>query len=247
MISLARTVNRFLRRRGVIIRRSRFPLPRKRDVDPEELRLLASTVDRFVSEHGDEGATRRKSLEEYLTFTRLAFYHNVIALCREAGVEFDNRDVADIGTGFGYLCRLIRRESPTARIFGFDLSSERLKFARALCEDGTYQVRELMQMDGSFDVVFLTEVLEHLPEPEEALQKLLSLIRFDGWVVLTVPNGREDNVLNHINFWSPESWRHFIELNIGPEFQPTFGQVRNGNNFVAIRRVAGDTAANAPA
>jgi SAM-dependent methyltransferase len=240
MKSFARAVNRILRRQGIVVRRRRYPQPRKSDVSLEERKALAAKIDAYVAANPQSsGPCSRATLETYLHYTRLAFYQNVVQLCREAGVEFADRDVADIGTGMGYLCRVIKRSFPTARVSGYDQCAVRLSFARALCEDVEFGTCDLMDVDGSFDVVLLMEVLEHLSEPEKAVQKLLSLVRPRGWVVITVPNGREDNYVGHINFWSPESWRHFIEINLSRDFQPTFASTRNGNNFVAIRRIAG--------
>jgi 2-polyprenyl-3-methyl-5-hydroxy-6-metoxy-1,4-benzoquinol methylase len=239
MISLTRTFNRLLRQQGIFIRRSRYPRPRKSQVRSEERRYLAGRIDEFLAQNPHKtGPTCRRSLEDYLHFSRLAFYHDVMSLCRDAGVEFNDRDVADVGTGVGYLCRIIKLQSPSARVRGFDLSAPRLEFARFLCPDVEFRTCDLMDVDGTYDVVFLMEVLEHMNEPETVLQKLLSLVRPQGWAVITVPNGREDHYLLHVNFWSPESWRHFIEINVGKEFRPTFGSTRNGNNFVAIRSEA---------
>ncbi|MCK4934746.1 MAG: methyltransferase domain-containing protein [Simkaniaceae bacterium] len=61
------------------------------------------------------------------------------------------------------------------------------------------------------DVIFCTEVLEHLQHPESAITHLLTLKKDAGVLILTVPNGRIDSSAQHINFWSPESWKIFLQ------------------------------------
>jgi len=53
--------------------------------------------------------------------------------------------------------------------------------------------------------------LEHLLYPARALKQILGILEPSGMVLLTVPNGRIDNFGGHINFWSPESWKVFLE------------------------------------
>ena len=33
----------------------------------------------------------------------------------------------------------------------------------------------------------------------------------EGVLILTVPNGKIDTFMGHINFWSPESWAIFLK------------------------------------
>jgi 2-polyprenyl-3-methyl-5-hydroxy-6-metoxy-1,4-benzoquinol methylase len=61
-----------------------------------------------------------------------------------------------------------------------------------------------------FDVVFCTEVLEHILSPEKALRNLIGMTNIPGVVIITVPNGRTDRCARHFNFWSPESWEVFV-------------------------------------
>lgn len=86
------------------------------------------------------------------------------------------------------------------------------------------------------------EVLEHLEYPDRALQTLTGALRPGGTLLLTVPQGRIDRSRYHINFWSPESWKLFIEAQIGG-----IGEVETGtfaklgstvhrNNFAVLHK-----------
>ena len=62
-----------------------------------------------------------------------------------------------------------------------------------------------------YDIIFCTEVLEHLLNPWEATHHLENALLPGGTLVLTVPEGRKDHSNEHINFWSPESWKAFLD------------------------------------
>ena len=51
--------------------------------------------------------------------------------------------------------------------------------------------------DSRFDVVLLTEVLEHLPEPLLALKELNRILRKGGCLYLTAPQGWEEHIPPH--------------------------------------------------
>jgi len=188
----------------------------------------------------------------YLSKERLSFYHELIEICRDHDVHFGNKNVADVGTYLGYLPRLILDSEPNCRVTGFDLDERSMGLARHLCpacefiffdpfyDPGPYA--------GLFDIVFCTEVLEHLTEPEESLASLMRLLSPGGTLVLTVPNGRTDqsdpgvmrdetrndtSYSGHINFWSPESWILFLQKNVSGIHET--GLMSSSENFAIIR------------
>ena len=73
------------------------------------------------------------------------------------------------------------------------------------------------------DIVFCSDVIEHIFCPEDAVNCLRHFIKKNGKLILIVPNGRLDteparSILDdgysyqgHVNFWSPESWDYFIK------------------------------------
>lgn len=81
--------------------------------------------------------------------------------------------------------------------------------------------------DGKYDVITCTETIEHLTEPEAAVRSLLRSLSSKGVLVLTVPDGRIDHYKNHINFWSPESWKIFANKLSQGAFDVTVGTVQH--------------------
>jgi 2-polyprenyl-3-methyl-5-hydroxy-6-metoxy-1,4-benzoquinol methylase len=43
--------------------------------------------------------------------------------------------------------------------------------------------------DGFYDAITLTDVLEHVPRPLEALSRVRMFLRGGGWLAVKVPNG----------------------------------------------------------
>jgi 2-polyprenyl-3-methyl-5-hydroxy-6-metoxy-1,4-benzoquinol methylase len=124
----------------------------------------------------------------------------------------------DIGCAWGgYLWRM---QELGWEVYGVELNGEAARFARE--ELGLANVRsgsfaELDFPDGSFDVVHMSMVLEHLHDPAEALRRISKLLRHDGQFILSVPDisGFEARLFKdkcytlqvpqHLSHFSPET------------------------------------------
>jgi ubiquinone/menaquinone biosynthesis C-methylase UbiE len=84
-------------------------------------------------------------------------------------------------------------------------------------------IYELPHADGSFDAVFVMEVLEHLEDPERGLAEVCRVSK--RWVLVTVPHEPIWRMLNlarfryisalgntpgHLNHWSSRSFKKFV-------------------------------------
>jgi len=111
--------------------------------------------------------------------------------------------VLEAGCGVGAQTVALARRSPEANITSVDLSEESLEAARERVRaEGHRNVRldrvdifDLPYPEASFDHVFVCFVLEHLPEPEQALAALLRVLRPGG--TLTAIEGDHGSVLMH--------------------------------------------------
>ncbi len=65
---------------------------------------------------------------------------------------------------------------------------------------------------ASFDVVLCTEVLEHVPQPEEALREMARILKPGGRVLLTAPLGSGLHQLpyHYYGGFTPEWYKHFM-------------------------------------
>ena len=102
---------------------------------------------------------------------RLTRYHDYFI-----GHIGDGDRVLDIGCGLGFVARAIATARPTARVVGIDIDAGHIAAASAVrnppnlsfvAGDATTRLP-----DGVFDVVVLSNVLEHLHERPEFLRKV---------------------------------------------------------------------------
>jgi SAM-dependent methyltransferase len=99
--------------------------------------------------------------------------------------------VLDVGCGVGSLLAEARVGAPDAVLRGCDLSFG-LCQRTALRNPGIPVVQAdgeaLPFRGGAFDWVFLTEVLEHLVDPAQALHEVRRVLRPGGSLLVSVPN-----------------------------------------------------------
>lgn len=114
----------------------------------------------------------------------------------------------DVGSGRGAFLLPFLREFPETPVTAVDLLPHRVELLRAVAAGGIQRLTALRQdicawdaPDGSFDVVTLLEVLEHIPEVERAVEAAVRLAR--RYVVVTVPS-KPDNNPEHIHLLTKE-------------------------------------------
>ncbi|MFA5070043.1 MAG: class I SAM-dependent methyltransferase [Patescibacteria group bacterium] len=109
--------------------------------------------------------------------------------------------VLDLGCGAGILVNLLHQNNFEAT--GIDSSKEVIEFARNN-NNGNYEHTAITQYNTSkkFDVVVATQIIEHLRDPEDFLNRIHKLLKDDGIIILETPN---------LKSWNPHSfWRKRI-------------------------------------
>jgi cyclopropane fatty-acyl-phospholipid synthase-like methyltransferase len=103
--------------------------------------------------------------------------------------DLSGKKVLDIGCGGGELGREIKKHYPQAKVFGVDVSPGAVAEAEKFL-DGAALV-DLEQDQGhpflaeKYDLIVISEVLEHLFRPEDLLIKVK---QFNCPVIITIPN-----------------------------------------------------------
>jgi len=99
--------------------------------------------------------------------------------------------IVDVGCGDGSALAVAARQNPGHRFAGLDWSEGALRRAQAL---GLAVVRAgvaapgLPVADGTADVVIMSEVIEHLVDPDGAIAEVRRVLRPGGSLLLSTPN-----------------------------------------------------------
>jgi methionine biosynthesis protein MetW len=98
--------------------------------------------------------------------------------------------VLDVGCATGYLAPGLHDKG--CHVTGIDYDAEALEKAKERCDE-TYRVDLESQEpwslpQGSFDVLILSNVLEHLRSPSQTIERLKGFLRQEGTLIAIVPN-----------------------------------------------------------
>jgi 2-polyprenyl-3-methyl-5-hydroxy-6-metoxy-1,4-benzoquinol methylase len=210
---------------------------------PEE-KFLRSLYDDVI----DPEAARRESQSPPWVAHQLRL---ASLLLERAGREKGTVRILDYGCGYGAIVRAL--QGPAIECVGVEPSPSAREAAEASAS--------LDEIEGSFDGLILSDVLEHLPEPLATLSELRERIRDGGWICASVPDfrprrleatladiaagrpfTREMNPWEHLNYFSPATLAQMLEragFDIDPAaagldfgFRPGTGGVRRIGNTV---------------
>jgi 2-polyprenyl-3-methyl-5-hydroxy-6-metoxy-1,4-benzoquinol methylase len=99
-----------------------------------------------------------------------------------------SRKLLDIGCGAGWLLSEANRRG--WRCTGIDSSAYVVNQAKQNCPEAVIEVMDIHDMDFGgerFDLVCMTDVLEHVPEPVKVLHSVRRTLNDDGQLVFRVP------------------------------------------------------------
>ena len=129
----------------------------------------------------------------------------------------------EIGSGMGHLVGQLENSFET---YGMDLNHWAVKQSRSVIKTTQLQTasaQELPFRDDSFNVVIIKHIVEHLPDPQKAIQEIGRVIEPGGTLILATPNldsllkpwkgekwiGYQDPT--HISLKRPVEWLSFIK------------------------------------
>lgn len=136
-----------------------------------------------------------------------------------------NDQALDIGSGFGFYTQALRKTG--YRTVSINPGKYENEVFRNLNGDEPLAVMfENYQPSGQFGIVMMSQVLEHLLEPDHAISKVSSLLAPGGVLACAVPNydsflvkllGTRDNaclwVPEHVNYFTENGLRALVERN----------------------------------
>jgi SAM-dependent methyltransferase len=145
--------------------------------------------------------------------------------------------VLDAGCGTGHCLRMFHDKYGCGSLAGIELSQKALQIARETCPSGRFYQMDMAKdsLGEQFDLVLCQQVLEHLTRPEWALKNLVKMLRRNGTLIITVPDGRLDDFAGHIHFWSKDSFPVFFEKEL-PGYTVITGSLQDGVSLYAMVR-----------
>ena len=145
--------------------------------------------------------------------------------------------VIDIGCGVGDLLSELRSRRPRVRVSGLDFSPKAVEGAQKSFPDGDFRVHRIDKTlpfeTDSYDVVFCTDVLEHLEYPHLIVAELVRICRPGGLVIIVVPDGEVDQFLGHYWFWNADSLSQLLST-----WSPEIAKLPESKEYIARLRIA---------
>jgi len=112
------------------------------------------------------------------------FLHNI----QQKFIQCQPKRVLDLGCGEGFNIGYLQQKSPLVQFSGVDHDKEQLEWLKKLFPQIKTYHADLTTLDflpEKFDLVMALEVLEHLPEPNQALLTMKKLT--DRFILISVP------------------------------------------------------------
>ncbi len=127
---------------------------------------------------------------------------------------FAEAKVIDIGCGVGDLLAEAHKRQSGINVSGLDFSGKAIEGARRSFPDGNFVqhiIEKSLPFESCFyDVVFCTDVLEHLEHPKLVVAELVRICCDGGLVAIVVPDGDVDQFLGHYWFWNESSLKNLL-------------------------------------
>ncbi|AXV36708.1 MAG: hypothetical protein CIT01_00110 [Methanobacterium sp. BRmetb2] len=130
----------------------------------------------------------------------------------ELGIK-KNTGILDIGCGTCIFSEIFSEEE-CPKITGFDISTINVNKAKKNNPHIQFTVDNAQnpKIKGQWDVLFAGEIIEHLPQPQEALEKWSELIKSNGYLVLSTPNGLFNKKTDeHISLFRLKEMKNLLE------------------------------------
>jgi methionine biosynthesis protein MetW len=145
-----------------------------------------------------------------------------------------NKAILDIGCGDGTMIEYLTNNNHPKKMIGLDISDYAVKYVRkkgydARAIDMQSKDFENFLKSFSFDYIIITEVLEHLQEPENVIE-VIKKHNHDSTIFISIPNSGfilhrlrllfgkfplvmiQENIKEHIRFWTHSDFVYWVNF-----------------------------------
>ena len=131
------------------------------------------------------------------------------------------KTILDVGCGTGDFLQTAKNNS--WNVYGIEPNEKARAIANSKTRNQVFDTNTLQEFEsGTFDVITLWHVLEHLPNLETEIQNLNRLLKPEGRLVIAVPNFKSYDAKHYNAFWAaydvPRHLWHFSQTSISKLF-----------------------------
>lgn len=111
--------------------------------------------------------------------------------------------ILEIGAGFGATLSHLKTTGIAKEVVGLDISVDKDLIDTNTIDNfiiGNVEELNLEQYNNYFDVIILADVLEHLINPKEVLEKVANYLNNDGEILISIPNFRHKSAIYKVFF-----------------------------------------------
>ncbi len=144
-----------------------------------------------------------------------------------------NRRLLDVGCGVGGF--LLRAREVAAIAHGVEPETRLIQHFQSHKLTTFQNLSEItLDIQGSYDIITMFHVLEHIPDPKSILVKLLEMLTDDGYIIVEVPNA-DDALLTLYNnkaFSQFTYWSCHVFLYTMKTLHMLFDQIKLKVNYI---------------
>ncbi len=168
--------------------------------------------------HTTEKAGLTGKLYALLRSINIKYKYNIVTARRKTGT------LLDIGCGTAELLNHFKQKG--WECLGIEPNEKARLYAQTHYHLPVKEEKELENIpDGSFDVISMWHVLEHVPEIEKRIKQIKRILRRHGTIIIALPNPSSwdadyyneywagYDVPRHLYHFSPEAFRNFCKIN----------------------------------
>ena len=196
-------------------------------VSGEEFQLIQNKTYGFLETSPQPEAKRLSDYyktEDYISHTdskRNLFekvYHLVRSISLKKKLKLINsfqsleKNLLNVGCGTGDFLQVAQQNN--WNISGIEPNEQARQISNRKTNNSVFNINDLGKFKNhSFDVITLWHVLEHLPNLEQQVLTLKTLLKENGTLIVAVPNHKSNDAKHYKNFWAaydvPRHLNHF--------------------------------------
>jgi len=175
-----------------------------KDISPED----------FILVNDQSYSYRKKVLPEAST---IEFWKDSGLVAFLSDRRFLKSEILDVGCGSGEIDIIIAMKG--YNITAVDISPLAIEMAKVYasnfpeCKERIKFLAgdiEKMNFDRSFSTAIISHTLEHVINPEKMMDKVLSILEPDSYILVAVPNKKAWNDRTHLRYYSERSLKKFL-------------------------------------